>query len=599
MGAAASCLAKCAFSPDTLVTQWILQTCSETSPYYYVALLVNTSGGNHCHILALLVRGLCFVGTLLLHSVMVRSSFREGMEESAIFVVSAALGFLLWEKDVSTTWLFGFLLVILGTWATVKAGSSPMNCTSLPKDTVRSLRNQLFSKAVSISYANSNPLMIMKGTGARLMDETGTSYLDTRNNVAHCGHSHPRIVRAIQKQVQQLNTNTRYLHPNVVQLAQRLVQKLPDPLEVVFFVNSGSEANDLALRLARAYTNSKNTIVVEGSYHGHTLSVLEVSPYKYEKGKEFHLTSPTNHVDFVSPGKHIWKVPAPDIYRGAHRDIHTAGKKYSKTVEDACHFYKHTCGEKVGAFIVEGGMSIPGVILPPPGYLSNSVNAVRDAGGVYIADEVQTGFGRFGTSFWAFQHRHENCDQDEEELVVPDIVTMGKPMGGGMPLAALVTTKKIAAAFEGMGVEYFNTFGGNPVCAAAGLAVLDTIEVENLQQQAVEVGGYLKTIFIDLMDTVPIIGDVRGSGFFLGVELVRDRQTLKAANEETSFICSVLKEKYKILTSIDGLFENVLVIKPPMVFSRSDCDYFVESFKSAVSDLRHAGDIQNLAKTPT
>ena len=440
---------------------------------------------------------------------------------------------------------------------------------------------------------------MLQGDGARLIDETGTSYLDTRNNVAHCGHGNPRIVKAIQQQVEQLNTNTRYLHPNVANLGRRLVNLLPDPLEVVFFVNSGSEANDLALRLARAYTRSKNTIVVEGSYHGHTLAVLEVSPYKYEKSKEFRLKPPKDNVDFVSPGKHIWKVPAPDIYRGPHRDINTAGKEYSKTVEKACHFYQHTCGEKVGAFIVDGGMSVPGVILPPPGYLANSVKAVRAAGGVFIADEVQTGLGRFGTSFWAFQHRHPNTGLDEEELVVPDIVTMGKPFGNGMPLAALVTTRRIASAFEDMGVEYFNTFGGNPVCAAAGLAVLDTIEAENLQQRAVEVGGYLKSKFINLMDQLDIIGDVRGSGFFLGVELVRNRETLEAATAETSVICSVLKEKYKILTSIDGLYENVIIIKPPMVFSKADCDYFVQSFEGAANDLKDAGDVHSMAKTPT
>lgn len=458
-------------------------------------------------------------------------------------------------------------------------------------------RKKFFSESVSISYANSNPLMFMKGDGAHLIDESGNSYLDTRNNVAHCGHGNPRVVKAVQKQVALLNTNTRYLHPNVATLAERLSDLLPDPLEVVFFVNSGSEANDLALRLARAYTRSKNTIVVEGSYHGHTMAVLEVSPYKYEKGSEFELVS-ENSSGFASPGRHIWKVPAPDIYRGPHRNIRTAGKEYAKTVEEACHFYKNS-GEKVGAFILEGGMSIPGVILPPPGYLANSVKAVRDAGGVFIADEVQTGLGRFGTSLWAFQHRHLDSDQDEGEPVVPDIVTIGKPFGNGMPLATLVTTRKIAAAFEDMGVEYFNTFGGNPVCAAAGLAVLDTMEEENLQQKAVEVGGYLKGKFTALMDQHDIIGDVRGSGFFLGVELVRNRETLEAATEETSFICSVLKEKYKILTSIDGLYENVFIIKPPMVFSKADCDYFVQSFASAVDDLKAAGGAKSMTKTPT
>jgi len=483
-----------------------------------------------------------------------------------------------------------------------KGSSRDDNKCSVKKEDIISLRNKYFSKSVSISYANSNPLMIVKGDGARLIDETGTSYLDTRNNVAHCGHGHPRIVKAVQQQVAQLNTNTRYLHPNVAVLAQRLANLLPDPLEVVFFVNSGSEANDLALRLSRAYTKSKNTIVVEGSYHGHTLAVLEVSPYKYEKGKEFNLTKPTESANFASPGKHIWKVPAPCTYRGPYRDPKTAGKEYAKTVEEACHFYQHTCKDKVGAFIVEGGMSIPGVILPPSGYLARCVKAVRNAGGVYIADEVQTGLGRFGTSFWAFQHCHPpgfGVDNSEFEPVVPDIVTIGKPFGNGMPLAALVTTRSIASAFEDTGVEYFNTFGGNPVSAAAGLAVLDTIEQEQLQKRARDVGGYLKQRFVDLMGHLDIIGDVRGSGFFLGVELVRNRNTLEAATEETSFVCSVLKESYKILTSIDGKFENVLIIKPPMVFSLDDCDYFVQSFEGAIGSLKNAGDIRSLAKTPT
>ncbi|CAB9496787.1 phosphohydroxy-L-lysine phospho-lyase [Seminavis robusta] len=471
------------------------------------------------------------------------------------------------------------------------------NAVSMTKEAVMKLRRKYFSKSVSISYANSGPLMIVQGRGSHLIDENGVAYLDTRNNVAHCGHSHPRVVKAVQDQVAQLNTNTRYLHPNVATLGQRLSNLFPDPLEIVFFVNSGSEANDLALRLARACTGSKNTIVVDGSYHGHTMTVLEVSPYKYEQGGEFDLQPPKMGLKFQSPGRHIWKVPAPDIYRGPHRDIRTAGREYAKTVEEACHFYQKECGEKVGAFLLEGGMSTPGAILSPPGYLAHSVKAVRDAGGVFIADEVQSGFGRFGTSFWAFQHQHPG---HEEEVVVPDIVTMGKPFGNGMPLAAVVTTRAVAEAFEtNAHIEYFNTFGGNPVCAAAGLAVLDTIEAEKLQQKAVQVGGYLQDKFMALQQHLEIIGDVRGSGFFIGVELVRDRTTLEAATEETSYICSVLKEKYKILTSIDGIFENVLMIKPPMVFSKADADYFVESFEGAVGDMKAAGDVRSMEKTPT
>jgi ethanolamine-phosphate phospho-lyase len=420
------------------------------------------------------------------------------------------------------------------------------------------------------------------------MDETGTSYLDTRNNVAHVGHGNPHVVQSVQSQLSTLNTNTRYLHPNVVELAKRLCGKLPDPLEVVVFVNSGSEANDLALRLARACTKSRNTIVVDGAYHGHTLSVLEISPYKYEHSQEFSLTP---NGKYSTPGRHIWKVPCPDTYRGQHRNAEDAGEKYAAYVEEACQFYKES-GESVGAFVVEGGMSIAGVILPPKNYLRKSTEAVRAAGGVYIADEVQTGFGRLGSCYWAFEHGNQG--------VVPDIVTVGKPFGNGMPLGAVVTTQRIATAFQEMGVEYFNTFGGNPVCAAAGLAVLDVLENEGLQERALTVGNYLQSLFRQLQDRLDLIGDVRGSGLFIGIELVRDRETREPAAPETSFICSQLKEKYKILSSIDGFNDNVLVVKPPLVFSTIDADYFVKSFERAAEDLRALGDgIRSMSKTPT
>lgn len=217
-----------------------------------------------------------------------------------------------------------------------------------------------------------------------MIDEKGTAYLDTRNNVAHVGHGNRYVVKAIQKQLSILNTNTRYLHPNAVTLAKRLTEKLPDPLEVVIFVNSGSEANDLALRLARAYTKSQNTIVVDRAYHGHTLATLEISPYKFEHSKEYSLT--TTNGEYATPGHHIWKVPCPDTYRGKHRDPTNAGTLYAKYVQDACKFYTGK-GESVGAFVIEGGMSVAGVILPPADYLLKSVEAIRASGGVYIADE--------------------------------------------------------------------------------------------------------------------------------------------------------------------------------------------------------------------
>lgn len=234
---------------------------------------------------------------------------------------------------------------------------SSKNNALLSKPEVLKLRNHHFMKSVSISYANTGGLMIVKGMGSRLYDETGKAYLDTRNNVCHVGHCHPRVVEAVARQLADLNTNTRYLHPNVCQLAQRLVAKCPDPLQVVVFVNSGSEANDLALRMARAYTKSRNTIVIEGAYHGHTLSVLEVSPYKYQHSKEFDLELQGNGLGpFQTPGRHIWQVPCPDTYRGRHTGIN-AGKEYAAYVQAGCDFFQSQ-GETTGAIIMEGGMSV-------------------------------------------------------------------------------------------------------------------------------------------------------------------------------------------------------------------------------------------------
>lgn len=436
----------------------------------------------------------------------------------------------------------------------------------------------------------------LQGSGSRLFDETGQSYLDTRNNVAHCGHGHPRVVKAVQQQVATLNTNTRYLHPNVALLAQRLANLLPDPLEVVFFCNSGSEANDLALRLARLYSRSRNTIVVDGAYHGHTQSTMEVSPYKYERSSEYSLIHPAAGVDFTTPGKYVWKVPCPDTYRGLFRVwSETAGAGYAAFVEEACQYYREKRGEHVAAFIIEGGVSVGGAILPPPTYLQRCAKAVREAGGVYIADEVQTGFGRLGSCFWGFQYADSANDP-----IVPDVVTVGKAFGNAMPLAAVVTTRQVAQVFEENGGEYFNTFGGNPVCAAAGLAVLDVIQSEHLQHRALDVGGHLKSGFLELKTKLEIIGDVRGSGLFLGIEMVRNHETLEPATLETSFLCTTLKERYKILTSIDGKFENVLVIKPPMVFSKADADLLLACFERAVlEDLKSVSNINEISKTPT
>mmetsp|Transcript_123898 Transcript_123898/g.396719 ORF Transcript_123898/g.396719 Transcript_123898/m.396719 type:complete len:488 (+) Transcript_123898:65-1528(+) len=446
----------------------------------------------------------------------------------------------------------------------------------LDKAEVLALRHRHTSAAQSISYANTDPLMIVRGAGARLYDESGREFLDTRNNVCHVGHAHPRVAKAVSDQVALLNTNTRYLHPNLSLLAQRLAATFPkrSGLEVCFFVNSGSEANDLAMRLAFARTKSRQVVVVDHGYHGHTVQTLEISPYKFDhKGGE-------------GQKRNVHKVPCPDTFRGPHRGP-DAGERYAEHVAAAC---QRAEGGQVAAFIVESGMSVGGVILPPPGYLTRCYEAVRAAGGICVADEVQVGFGRFGEHFWAF----------EQQGVTPDVVTMGKPFGNGMPLAAVVTTKAVAEAFHN-GLEYFNTFGGNPVCCAAGLAMLDVLRDEELQENAAKVGRHLRSSLQSLAARRPLIGDIRGMGLFVGIEFVRDRQTLEPATPETSEVCARMKEEHQILMSIDGPHDNVLVMKPPMCFSVQDADTVVRALDAVLATLKYDASVSDskVGHTPT
>jgi len=412
------------------------------------------------------------------------------------------------------------------------------------KDRLLDLRNRLLGPNLSLSYKR--PLKIVRGFRQYLYDESGQKYLDATNNVPHVGHCHPRVVRAAREQIAVLNTNTRYLHDNIVEYALRLKEKLPDPLAVFFFVSSGSEANDLALRLARTHARRRDTIVIEGAYHGNLTSLIEISPYKFD-----------------GPGgegapPHVKKVPAPDAYRGPiKRSDHDAGTKYARFVEDAIAAIQKE-GRGPAAFISEPLISSGGIIELPPGYLEEAYRHVRKAGAVCIIDEVQVGFGRLGTHFWGF----------ETHGVVPDIVTMGKPIGNGHPLAAVVTTPEIAASFK-TGMEYFSTFGGNPVSCAVGLAVLDVIEEERLQQNARDIGGLLRSGLEKLKERYPLVGDVRGSGLFIGVELVRDRGTLEPATREAAYIAERMKDK-GILISTEGTRHNILKIRPPMIIDCSD-----------------------------
>ena len=421
-------------------------------------------------------------------------------------------------------------------------------------------RRRSLSPNLSLSYRE--PLHILRGFGAYLYDEAARPYLDMVNNVCHVGHCRPEVVRAAQEQVAVLNTNTRYLHDNVLRYAERLTATLPEHLEVCFFVNSGSEANDLALRLARAHTGRLETLVLEGAYHGHVTSLIEVSPYKFDRRGG------------SGAPPHVHKLAMPDGYRGRYRaeDADYAAHYLSDAAETVEALKESD--RPVGALIAESILSCGGQIVHPPGYLRELGSRVQDAGGIVICDEVQVGFGRVGSRFWAFQ----------AEDARPDIVTLGKPAGNGHPLAAVVTTRAIADSFDN-GMEYFNTFGGNPVSCAIGLAVLDVIEQEDLQARAESTGQRLVEGLRELMTRHPIVGDVRGRGLFLGFELVEDPQERTPAASRASDLVQRLRAE-GILNSTDGPDENVIKIKPPLVFSPEHADYYLETLDEVLSEDR-------------
>ncbi|HKV62761.1 MAG TPA: aminotransferase class III-fold pyridoxal phosphate-dependent enzyme [Candidatus Acidoferrum sp.] len=419
-------------------------------------------------------------------------------------------------------------------------------------------RHSLLGESLSISYQR--PLKIVRGWMQYLYDDAGRAYLDVYNNVPLVGHSHPRVVRAAQEQLALLNTNTRYLHDSVNRYAERLTRLLPEPLRVCFFVNSGSEANELALRLARTHTGREDIVVLEHAYHGHTNTLIDISPYKFDgpggRGKK--------------PWVHIAQLA--DDYRGAYRrSDKQAGAEYARHVGEILERTRAE-GRSVAAYIAETLPSVGGQIVFPPGYLEEVYQYVRRAGAVCIADEVQVGFGRLGTHFWGF----------ETQGVVPDIVVLGKPIGNAFPLAAVVATPEIANSFNN-GMEFFSTFGGNPVACAAGLAVLDVLEEENSQQNALSVGTHFIKGLKSLQDRHALIGDVRGSGLFLGVDLVLDRETREAAPLQASYVVNRLRD-CGILVGTDGPHHNVIKLRPPLVFSEADADLFVKTLDAILKE---------------
>jgi 4-aminobutyrate aminotransferase-like enzyme/Ser/Thr protein kinase RdoA (MazF antagonist) len=426
------------------------------------------------------------------------------------------------------------------------------------REETRAARNVSLGENVSLSYQE--PLKMVRGWRQYLYDDSGRAYLDVYNNVPLVGHSHPRVVKAAQEQLALLNTNTRYLHDNVTRYAERLTQLLPPSLKVCFFLNSGSEANELAIRLARAHTKREDVLVLDHAYHGNTTTLIDLSPYKFN-GPGGAGQRPWVHV-----------APLPDDYRGIYRrDDPHAGKKYAqelaKVVQEA-----HSSNRQIAAFIAESLPSVGGQIVFPENYLAEAYAHVRASGALCIADEVQTGFGRLGTHFWGF----------ETQNVIPDIVVLGKPIGNAFPLAAVITTNEIAASFAN-GMEFFSTFGGNPVACAAGLAVLDVVQDEKLQQNAMGVGKYLKKSLESLQATYPIIGDVRGSGLFLGLDLVNERDSRAPAPNQAAYITNRLREK-GVLTGTDGPHHNVLKLRPPLIFAKQDAELFVATLEAVLRE---------------
>lgn len=424
-------------------------------------------------------------------------------------------------------------------------------------------RRRLLGANLSLSYRE--PLAIVRGFGTSLWDTDGQRFLDAYNNVPHVGHSHPKVVRAVAEQLALVNTNTRYLHPTILEYARRLTAKFPDALSVCFFTASGSEANELALRLARAATGRRDMVVMAGAYHGHTTALIDLSPYKHDG------PGGGGRPDWV----HV--TPVPDTYRGEFRagdpDAEPdAGARYADRIAEVIAGARQR-GREIAAFLAETLPSVGGQIVPPIGYYTAAYAAVRAAGGLCIADEVQTGFGRTGAHFWAF----------ERYGVVPDIVVLGKPIANGYPMGAVVTTPAIAAAFAN-GMEFFSTFGGSTAACAAALATLEVVEEEGLQANAATVGEALLAGLRALAARHALIGDVRGAGLFVGVELVRDRATRQSAGAEAGEIAERMRRR-GVLVGTDGPHHNVLKIRPPLCFSAADAELLLSVLAIALEEV--------------
>jgi len=407
-------------------------------------------------------------------------------------------------------------------------------------------RSSFLGKNFSISYKK--PLQFLEAKDQYLYDEKGQQYLDCVNNISHVGHCHPVVHEALIKQNLKLNTNTRYIYKIMNDYSEKLLSKFPKKLDTVFFVCTGSEANDLAYRIAKIYTKSKDVLVMNNAYHGHTNELINLSPYKFNgKGGE-------------GKKSYVHVAEMPDGIRGkwkySHKDWVNKYINQAKILIEKINYKK----KKLSCFFTESILGCGGQIILPKNYLKEIYKLVKKNNSLFIVDEVQTGFARVGNHFWAF----------EEHGIVPDIVTLGKPMGNGHPLAAVITTKEIAEEFNN-GMEYFNSFGGNPVSCAVGNAVLDVIKIENLQSHSYNTGKYLLESLKKIQNKYPdLISEVRGRGLFLGIDLIQ-QNNLSPNKKLANLLINHMRDK-RILLSTDGPYNNVIKIKPPLPFNNINCD---------------------------
>lgn len=408
-------------------------------------------------------------------------------------------------------------------------------------------------------YAYEKPLHLVRGDGVWLYDTNGDRYLDAYNNVPHAGHCHPALNFAIAEQTSKLNTNTRYLYDVAADYAEKICSTLPTGLDTCYFVSSGSEANDLAWRLATHWSGNSGALVLENAYHGITDATYALSPAEYKScTKSF---------------SHVGQFAAPDDYRGPwKRSDPDRGAHYAEYVSDAIQQLK-TKGHQPAALYLDMIMSSDGVFTPPPGYLESVFPQVHRSGGLCIADEVQSGFGRTGKHMWGF----------EFGTATPDIVTLGKPIAGGYPMGLVITRKEIAETFSHQ-TDFFSTTGGNPVACAAALTMLQIVEQENLMQNADKVGKALADGLRSLSKKFSIIGDVRGSGLFIGVEIICGDDDITPSASLTKNIVNGLRNR-RILVGSDGKHHNVLKIRPPMVFDNANTDFFLQMFDNVLTDL--------------